>query len=337
MKTLARRPGFTLVELLVVIAIIGILMGLLLPAVQMARESARATSCKNRLRQLGLAMFNYESARNVFPPGYLYESGADYGARTGYPISHPDANHLGHSWGTHLLPFVEQSNLYDSILRDLPVFDSQNLIPRERQLTLFLCPSDAYSQGHFVIRDESTSPVEQYAAASFAANWGSAWGRVDTPTDTSDDINLDATPDDANGVFYRNSKTRTRDLRDGLSNTIALGERTNGHIMDENGQPIIGVDGEHVVFETAWFAAVRDVDVPDDDHGHMVLFDGEFAPNRAVGEGVGADRGVSAPHFDNAYFTLCDGSVTAISRDVSLDVYRAYCTRNGKEVATLEE
>lgn len=331
------KNAFTLVELLVVIAIIGILMGLLLPAVQMARESARATSCKNRLRQMGLALFNYESAKQHFPAGYTYESGAAYGARTGNPVFHSDANHMGHSWGSALLPYLEQNNLSDRIRRDLPAFAPENQSTREQQLSLFLCPSDAYSEGNFVIRDESGSPIEQYAASSFCANWGSAWGRVDTPSDTSDDVNLDATPDQANGVFYRNSKTRMRDLVDGSSNTLAFGERTNGHIMDENNNPIVGVDGEHVVFETAWFAAVRDVDVPDDDHGHMVLFDGEFAPNMARGEGVGADRGVSAPHFDSAYFTLCDGSIQNISREISIDVYRALCTRKGREVATLEQ
>lgn len=328
--------GFTLVELLVVIAIIGVLMGLLLPAVQMARESARATSCRNRLRQMGLALFNFESARQHFPPGYVYESGAVYTTRTGQPAFHPDANHMGHSWGTMLLPYLEQNNLYDRLRRDLPVFAGENLTARENRLTVFLCPSDAYSYSKFVVRDDSISPIEQYAAASFAANWGSALGRVDTPDDSSDDVNLDATPDLANGVFYRNSKTRMRDLLDGSSNTLAFGERTNGPILDSSKQPIIGVGGEHVVFETAWFAAVRDVDVPDDDHGHMVLFDGEFGPNRAEGEGVGADRGVSAPHFENAYFALCDGSIRNVSKDVSIEVYRAMCTRKGKEVIAEE-
>ena len=327
-----KQAGFTLIELLVVIAIIGILLALTLPAVQMVREAARRTSCKNNMRQLGLALHNYESARKQFPPGYAYSLGSDYASQTGYPVSSglTDANYLGHGWGAFILPFVEQQNLSNLVDDQLPVFDPANQVARETEVTVFLCPSDPFSQGNFVVRDETSNPVEQYAAASYCANWGPASGVLETPGNTGDDINLDATPDQSTGPFYRNSKTRFRDITDGTSSTLAIGERHNGPIVDSAGNPI-GV-APHSNFENAWFAAVRDIDSPDDDHGHMVLFDTEFPPNNPPISGVGADRGVAAPHSGLAQFVFMDGSVHTISETIDSIVYRSLSSIRGGEI-----
>ena len=312
-----RRSGFTLVELLVVIAIIGILVGMLLPAVQQVREAARRTVCKNNLRQLALALHNYESSLQQFPPGYAFISGSDFAA-TGYPVVEGQANHLGQAWGAIVLPQFEQSALHDQIDFALPGFDVANLAARETPIPTFLCPTDTFSVNNFVVRDETASPVEQYAAASYCANWGPA----------SSTMNLDATPDLATGPFFRNSKTRHGNITDGTSSTIALGERTNGPILDIDGNPI-GVP-PHPNFENVWFGAIRDIDTPDDDHGHMVLFDGEFGPNRA--RGAGADRGVSAPHAGLAQFAFMDGSVHTIAETIDIETYRALSSMNGGEV-----
>lgn len=317
-STHRRSAGFTLVELLVVIAIIGILMALLLPAVQMVREGARRASCKSNMRQLGLALHNYESARRKFPPGYAYSQGID------------EANQLGHAWGAFILPYLEQQHLYKLVDTRLPVFDAANLTAREAALPVFLCPADSFSANNFVIRDESSTPVEKYAAASYCANWGPASGVLETPGNTVDDINLDATPDQSTGPFFRNSKTRLSDITDGASNTLAIGERHNGPIVDSSGFPI-GV-APHPNFENAWFAAVRDIDAPDDDHGHMVLFDTEFAPNNPPASGAGADRGVASPHAGFAQFVFMDGSVHTISEDIDLNVYRSLSSIRGGEI-----
>jgi len=303
-----RIQGFTLVELLVVIAIIGILIGMLLPAVQSVREAARQTQCRNNLRQLVLAIHNFESASREFPSGYSFEAGEG------------GANQQGFSWGAEVLDFIEQGNLAETIDLQRPPFDDANFQARETHLPVFLCPSDPSSSTSFVIRDESND--EQYAGASYVANWGPAFG----PSDGSDIINLDATPDESGGAFFRNSEVGFAQITDGTSNTIALGERTNDPILDDDGQRTDSL------FETAWIAAVRDIDELDDDHGHMVLFDAEFGPNRARNPETGADRGISSAHPGLAIFSFLDGSTHTISETVSLTVYRNLCSISGGEI-----
>ena len=297
--------GFTIIELLVVIAIIAVLIALVLPAVQQARETARRLACKNNLKQIALAIHNYESSCGMLPPGYIHKLGPSGSAEE-------QANHAGLAWGTMLLPQLEQTGLYDQFNAEIPVWNVSNLSPREMHLTVFLCPSDQYSASAFVVRDENSSPVEQYASASYAANWG--------PSDAT--VNLDDTPLTSQGVFYRNSSTRIRDISDGLSNTLAIGERTNGPI------PGGATIGGHAVFETAWSAAVRDVNDLADDHGHMVLFETRFRPNQPGGD----DKGLSAPHDGMAQFALCDGSVRGISQNIAGSLYDALGTRAGREI-----
>ena len=305
---------------------------MLLPAVQQVREAARQTTCKNNLQQIILATLNYESAFGRFPAGYAYISGSDYSQQTGYSVAGgmEDANYFGQGWGTFILPHIEQQNLFQQVDLELPGFDVANLLARETELEVYLCPSDNWSQSTFVIRDESASPVEKYAASSYCANWGPASGVADTPSDTSDDVNLDATPDNSSGPFYRNSRTGFGEIRDGSSNTLAIGERTNGPILDQSGEPI--GNPPHPNFENVWFGAIRDIEVPDDDHGHMVLFDAEYGPNQARGEGTGADRGIAAPHQGQAQFSYLDGSVHSIDDQINIKTYRALSSINGGEV-----
>src|SRR4051794_34280881 len=120
MRKRPSRFGFTLIELLVVIAIIAILTGLLLPAVQKVREAANRVQCANNLKQLGLGLHNYEGANKVFPPAYLTDTAAD---GTSYGISYGDEYRNGPpgwAWGTLLLPYLEQENLYRRFRLDLP-------------------------------------------------------------------------------------------------------------------------------------------------------------------------------------------------------------------------
>jgi prepilin-type N-terminal cleavage/methylation domain-containing protein/prepilin-type processing-associated H-X9-DG protein len=190
-----RRRGFTLIELLVVIAIIAILIGLLLPAVQKVREAAGRLKCSNNLKQIGLACHNFHASFNRLPPGYT--------AVNAYPDTSP-----GWGWGTYILPYIEQENLYRQINFNMPVQTQtaiQNAVP------VFFCPSDLCSEAPFAVVDAAFTPICQMGASSYAATVGSDASEVD-------DLKCD-------GVFYRNSRVRLVEIRDGTSNTVFIGDR----------------------------------------------------------------------------------------------------------------
>src|SRR5271155_4615272 len=155
-----QRRGFTLIELLVVISIIGVLIALLLPAVQAAREAARRTQCVNNLKQLGLALHSYESASRSFPPGYVSNfdaSGNDTGP--------------GWGWPAMLLPQIEQKPLFDGVNFNMPIDDLSNPTTRLMWLTVFLCPSDSAPVAWWAVtRDPSGAPLQnicQVATANY--------------------------------------------------------------------------------------------------------------------------------------------------------------------------
>jgi prepilin-type N-terminal cleavage/methylation domain-containing protein/prepilin-type processing-associated H-X9-DG protein len=296
------KSAFTLVELLVVIAITGVMAALLLPAIQSAREAARQTSCKNNLKQLGLALHNFESAYGKLPPGYEYVPG-------------PQGNGRGFSWAARLLPFLELGNVHDRIDFDRPVFDDVNAAVREEHLPTLLCPSDDVSPNGFVEMGD-----ELYAMACYVASFG-------TP-DLDED--QDQTRRDTNalgpcagpwGPFYRESATKFSQITDGLSRTLMVGERRNGPFL------VPGAHGPHFEYETTWIGAVRDINDATDDHGHMVLFQTGHTPNAHNSD----DRDVCAPHAGVAQFLMCDGSVHTVNEDIDLEVYRAAGTMNQSE------
>ncbi len=214
--------GFTLVELLVVIAIIGVLMGLLLPAVQMAREASRRATCSNNLRQLGLAVFNYESARRKLPVNQLGPGAAKSGG--GYQSGY-------YSWLVPLLPYLEQTNVYDRFDRSIHNGDGNghristahpNALAAATVINTFLCPSDTPG-------NNSVMGTSNPASSSYAGNAG--W-----PTYSTGVTGERATPGRYNGaipvvdpatprVWHGSPNLSWQDFTDGSSNTALIAER----------------------------------------------------------------------------------------------------------------
>ena len=242
------KSGFTLVELLVVIAIIGILIGMLLPAVQQVREAARRTSCANNLRQLGLAMHNFESARGWFPPGYASEPTRDGNVPSGVFIDASTWDAApGWGWAAHLLPFVEAGNIHDGLNFDDPLWlaDYRDLIAT--QIPTMLCPSVSGDSNAMEVVDESGQPYSpdgvtplMLGRSHYVASHGqeSCWGECGSSltgtvfTDIYSGVTREVeifgdVSRVADGPFYRNSKTRMAQVTDGTSNTIFLGEHSS--------------------------------------------------------------------------------------------------------------
>lgn len=188
-----RRRGFTLVELLVVIAIIGILIALLLPAVQAAREAARRSQCTNHLKQLALAFHNYHDTHRKFP---AYQ----------YPVAGA-SSWLGHGPFTMILPFIEQRPVYDKVNFTL-AWDNGNQ-PNATKIETFICPSDiAYA--------DQSRPGNNYAVC--------AGGRVN--------LYDSGNPNEASGIFVRYRESGFADIQDGSSNVVMLGELLKGDGTD---------------------------------------------------------------------------------------------------------
>ncbi len=234
------RRAFTLIELLVVIAIISVLIALLLPAVQSAREAARRAQCVNNLKQIGLALHNYEEAMGTFPPGYV--SSVD---RTILNACDMDAENqhgvdlgTGWAWGSMILPFLEQQPVYNSINFNLSVAFPQNDTVSLTALTGYLCPTDPGPSVVPVFEDppdpnnpgtyNATHIVNTLSRGNYVGMWG--LGELCAQSGANDSPNNNNTGDPIGqhaGIFYRNSATKIASVTDGTSNTIMVGERSH--------------------------------------------------------------------------------------------------------------
>lgn len=290
--------GFTLVELLVVIAIIGILVGLLLPAVQAAREAARRMQCSNNVRQLGLAVHNYESANRRIPSGWIANN------------AHGEP---GWGWAAALLPFMEASNLHNQIDFRVPIEDPIHAQVRVTVVPTFICPSDtgpdlfeiAAGDGHDHEHEHAAlEGVDDAPEKLFKLSKSNLIGMFGT-------FELEDAPYNGDGMFYGNSRIKFRDVTDGLSNTLMVGERCSrlgGSLWQGN---IPEATEPH-----ARILGVADHG-PNDAHAHFEDF--------------------SSYHTGGVNFMRADVSVTFLSNSIDLRVYQAMATRAGGEVASQSE
>ncbi len=323
------RRGFTLIELLVVIAIIATLVAILLPAVQQAREAARRSSCKNNLKQLGLGLHNYHDTYNTLPPGLI-------NAR-----SNDDGNGAGSSsygWAALSFAMIEQGALYDalqvgtvSLAQRATAGDPlARLDLLQTPLSVFRCPSDTgpllnNKQWATIMNNANTneqtgdagtagSSYVEVALSNYVGNNGPIGGRrPNATTDGSHHVMMwySGNPNSSPfGVFWLNSAVNFRDITDGLSNTILLGERAYelpnpvGTTWECRAANPFGA-GSNAGTTSGWDWYRRT--------GVAQLGTGQVGLNSSV---ANCYRGFNSLHRGGAQFVLCDGSVRFISENI---------------------
>ena len=237
------RLGFTIVELLVVIAIIGILIALLLPAVQAAREAARRMQCTNSLKQLMIATHNYYDTYNKFQSGGFWEPGVN--------IEERNPSQLGVNWVISILPQLEQQGLHDSFNFDEFISSPANAGPRSVQLDVMMCPSDPYNRKPFngSSHSQTSGLGDNWARGNYGANGALGYmtdnrhGQNDSAFETSPGWNpSNPTSFRKRGVFGANCNARLADITDGTSNTVFIGELRAG-IVDFDSRGVWAMAG----------------------------------------------------------------------------------------------
>jgi len=328
----SRVQGFTLVELLVVIAIIGILVGLLLPAVQSAQEAARRMQCQNPLKQVALACHNYHSAFKKFPPSAVVDLSVTSTGNNG-------------SWGVHgrILPFHEQANLYSDV--DLSIAWDHQMAIDGVKIEVYACPSDSGS-------DQSRNPGNGRPVlypTNYGFNFGT-WYVYDPNSYRKGD-----------GMFFPNSFLRFRDCLDGTSTTLLAGEvKAWTHYLRNGGPPTTAMPTypeqiSQIAITGTQFKNTGHTEWPDGRVHHTGMTT-TLTPNAFVGymhagvevdidynswqEGKNGNAGnptyaaitSRSYHVGMVHAAFLDGSVSSVTDSIDLEIWRALGTRANREV-----
>lgn len=318
------RRGFTFIELLIVIGIICVLIALLLPAVQQAREAARRMQCQNNLFQLNTALQNYTLVHGVFPPGAVNPKG---------PIklaADPDFYHM--AWTVQILPQLEMQSVFQHFDFDHGVYDSRNAAPQQRMLAILDCPSSYRPQ-----------PRRKFGHSDYAGVYAST-----------------AVPiaEDNDGILHLNSHVSMGGIKDGSSYTIILGEKYVGDriwgwasgtsdTLRNTGYVINAAKSMRVPSKTPG-PAVGLIPPPGSPTGGPLGTTGSygmgggFAPAQAMPKVPAAElpdpalvpRGFSSRHAGGNQFAMADGSVRYISQNIDLRTFQQLASRAGGEMPT---
>lgn len=296
-----QSSAFTLVELLVVIAIIGVLIALLLPAVQAARESARVTQCKNNLKQLGLALHSYHAAQGKLPPGWDDE---------------------GMGWSTWILPYLERQQEFDQI-EDVHKIKWWDNGPHEALLGIvigeFRCPTMALplwlTDGSGSKQIEKRTPASYGACASSEVTSDSTLSAIPgTPSFSLVDYRHD-------GIFYGNSETKFRHITDGQSQTIMIGERHT--------DPELRIDGNNMDY---W--AIGSPQIDQGNEWSEFVGGSGVEPNswnKSTYSGWQIEIAFGSWHNNQTQFVFADGSVQALTDETDGEVFRSFGSRNRED------
>ena len=303
--TVAERRGraaFTLVELLVVIAIIGTLVGLLLPAVQTARESARRSDCSNKIRQIGIAMQNHHDAKKSFPMGIVF-SGTALAGMNSLNNSSPWRFTGGQpAWGTMILPYLEQQDVYNkldlsgtSAIGSIMLTSSSSTGPAAVALPAYSCPSDQL---------KTTGLAGNYGPSNFVGNAG---------LDPNIAGAINGTWPNPWGVLYSGSQIKLKDITDGTSKTFLVGEISTQQLMGYGGLPASGQPAG--VWPGVPVELKRDELVIRDVLAKHPL-NGQFGASYIDSQTYGECDGFGSRHPGGANFVMCDASVRFIDQNI---------------------
>lgn len=313
-----RHHGFTLIELLVVIAIIGVLIALLLPAVQSAREAARRSQCVNNFKQIGLALHNYHGTNNAFPIGRM---GSGYSYASGEPNRR--------TWVMSILPDLEQGPLYNAINFHWSFYVLQNTTIIRTTINAYQCPSDTPSQA-------SLGNAYLRTKGNVAANWGNShfWQNESGRDGTDPYSGPYGVVKYLGAPFQPNKSTNLRDMTDGTANTMLIGEVIAGKETSSSADHRGDIWNDD--YNCAMFMAYTTPNSPiPDQMGTNAIYCGYGTLNNPVCKtGTPAFNTARSRHSGGVNILFGDGSVRFVKNSIAPEIWRALSSPQGGEVVS---